>query len=236
MRPEVLNPLFAEVDSLDGVGPKLKKPLDKLGLTRLRDLAFHLPDRFVTRRPVDDLDAASVGEQVVVALTPTEHRSAQGRGPYRVLAQDAVGNICALTYFGRASYSAKKQLPVGEKRWVAGRIDQYGQMLQIVHPDHILEESGASLGRLCEPVYALSEGLTQPRIAGMVAQALSHAPQLPEWIEPGQFAAAKWPSWRDALHLVHKGEHDGAKDRLAYDELLANSLALMLVRADNRAR
>ena len=70
-----------------------------------------------------------------------------------MLAQDAPGNICALTYFGRASYTAKKQLPVGEKRWVAGRLDQYGQMLQIVHPDHVAEDSAAPLGQLCEPVY-----------------------------------------------------------------------------------
>src|SRR5690606_6772435 len=114
MRPDILNPLFAETATLDGVGPKLQKPLDKLGLSRVKDVAYHLPERFVTRRPVENLDAASEGEQIVVALTPTEHRAARsGRGPYRVLAQDAVGNVCALTYFGRASYTAKKQLPVG---------------------------------------------------------------------------------------------------------------------------
>ncbi len=236
MRPDILNPLFVEVGALEGVGPKLKKPLDKLGLSRIRDVAYHLPDRFVTRRAVENLDEASVGEQVVVALTPTEHKSSAGRGPYRVLAQDAVGNICSLTYFGRASYSAKKLLPVGEKRWVAGRIDQYGQMLQIVHPDHVLEQSDDSLQRLCEPVYALSEGLTQPRVAGLVSQALDRLPDLPEWIEPSLFNAEGWPAWSDALKLAHKGEHESARDRLAYDELLANSLALLLVRADNRQR
>ncbi|WP_271438852.1 ATP-dependent DNA helicase RecG [Pontixanthobacter luteolus] len=236
MRPEVLNPLFVEVGALDGVGPKLRKPLDKLGLTRVRDIAYHLPDRFVTRRAVESLDEAGIGEQVVIALTPTEHRSSSGRGPYRVLAQDSAGNICALTYFGRASYTAKKLLPVGEKRWVSGRIDQFGQMLQIVHPDHVVEDSGETLTRLCEPVYALSEGLTQPKVAGLVEQALSKLPDLPEWIEPGQFEAEKWPAWKDALKLAHKGENEAARDRLAYDELLANSLALMLVRADNRQR
>ncbi|SMQ74294.1 ATP-dependent DNA helicase RecG [Altererythrobacter xiamenensis] len=237
MRPEALNPLFVETDALDGVGPKLKKPLDKLGLTRVRDLAYHLPERFVTRRVVDNLDEASEGEQIVIALTPTEYRSSRNqRGPYRVLAQDAAGNICALTYFGRASFTAKKLLPVGEKRWVSGKLERYGDMLQIVHPDHVEEEGGDALGRLNEPVYALSEGLTQPRVAALVAQALERLPGLPEWIEPRQFEKEGWPNWRDALHLAHKGENQGARDRLAYDELLANSLALMLVRADNRRR
>lgn len=238
MRPDILNPLFAEVETLDGVGPKLRKPLARLGLATVKDVAYHLPDRFVMRRAVRDLDDANVGEQIVVALTPTEHRSSgrQSRGPYRVLAQDAAGNICALTYFGRAAYTAKKQLPVGEKRWVVGRLDQYGQMLQIVHPDHVLEQGEVGLERLCEPVYALSEGLTQPKVAGLVSQSLERAPELPEWIEPGLLAKHDWPGWKTALGAAHHGENAAARDRLAYDELLANSLALLLVRADRRRR
>ncbi|MGX7952409.1 ATP-dependent DNA helicase RecG [Tsuneonella sp. HG249] len=237
MRPDVLNPLFAEAETLEGVGPKIRKPLEKLGLTRVRDLAYHLPDRFVTRRPVENLDQASVGEQIVVALTVTEHRPPRsGRGPYNVLATDNLGKFVSLTYFGKASYTARKQLPVGSRRWVAGRLDQYGQMLQIVHPEHVAEDSSGLLGTLNEPVYALSEGLTQPKVAGLAAQALARLPALPEWIEPGQFKRAKWPAWADALRLSHKGEHPAARDRLAYDELLANSLALALVKADNRKR
>lgn len=238
MRPDILNPLFAETTTLEGVGPKVAKPLEKLGLTKVKDIAYHLPERFVTRRAIANLDEGTEGEHVIVALTPTEHRAPYnpGRGPYRVLAQDEIGNICALTYFGRASYTAKKQLPVGEKRWVAGRLDRYGDMLQIVHPDHVEEDSAAHMGRLVEPVYALSEGLTQPKIAGLVEQSLERLPELPEWIEPSQLEREGWPQWRDALHLAHKDSHEQARDRLAYDELLANSLALLLVRADGRRK
>ena len=234
MRPEALNSLFVESQSLDGVGPKLMRPLEKLGLTRIRDLAYHLPDRFVERRAVADLDEAGVGENVIVGLTVREHRASAGRGPYRVLAEDAKGNVCALTYFGRASYSAKKLLPIGELRWVAGRIDQYGQMLQIVHPEHVSESAAAPHGQICEPVYPLSEGLTQGRMAALVAQAVKALPDLPEWIEPGLMAREGWPRWGAALPAVHKGADEAARDRLAYDELLANALALMLVRESNR--
>jgi len=238
MRPDILNPIFAETRTLDGVGPKMARPLEKLGLDTVKDVAYHMPERFVTRRAIANLDEGSEGEQVIVALTPTEHRAPfnPGRGPYRVLAQDEVGNICALTYFGRASYTAKKLLPVGERRWVAGRLDRYGDMLQIVHPDHVETESDAHLGRLNEPVYALSEGLTQPRVGSLVGQSLARLPELPEWIEPGQFEQAGWPQWRDALHLAHKDDNPAARDRLAYDELLANSLALLLVKAEGRRR
>ncbi len=234
MRPDQLNSLFTETSALDGVGPKLMRPLEKLSLTRLRDVAYHLPERFVERRPVSDLDEAQVGENIIVALTPREHRGSNGRGPFRVLAEDAKGNLCAITYFGRASYTAKKQLPVGELRWIAGRLDQYGQMLQIVHPDHISADSSGLTAHAREAVYRLSEGLTQPRVAGMVGQVLAQLPDLAEWIEPGLLERMQWPSWSDALRLAHKGAQAEARDRLAYDELLANSLALMLVRESNR--
>ena len=236
MRPERLNPLFVPADSLKGVGTTLARPLERLGLSRVRDFLYHLPDRFVTRRAVTDLDEASVGENVVVQLTPLEYRSSAGRGPFRVLASDAAGNVAAITYFGRNTGWAKKALPLAEPRWIAGRLDQYGQMLQIVHPDHVAEDSGAALGRLVEPVYPLSEGLTQGRLAALIQQAMAGLAELPEWIEPGLAAKMQWPLWRDALELAHKGEHLAARDRLAYDELLANSLALMLVRNANRAQ
>lgn len=236
MRPDLLNPLFAETEGLKGVGPGLARPLGKLGLTRVRDLVYHLPDRFVARRAVGNLDEAAIGEQIVIALTAREHRSSTGRGPYRIMAEDALGNYVALVWFGRASYTAKKQLPVGEKRWVAGRLDQYGQSWQIVHPEHIAEDSSALAGTLNEAVYPLTEGLTQARIGALVGQAMGMVPELPEWIEPGLLAQSGWPAWREALARAHKGADAVARDRLAYDELLANSLALMLVKASNRTR
>jgi ATP-dependent DNA helicase RecG len=238
MRPEALNPLFAEVQTLEGVGPKLIKPLEKLGLGRVKDVAYHLPERFVSRQAVANLDAAGEGEQVIVALTPIEHRAprAGSRGPYRVLAQDARGNVLSLNWFGKAAFTARKLLPVGETRWIAGRLDRYGDMLQIVHPDHIETTSAAHIGRLSEPVYRLCERLTQPRVADFARQALARLPDLPEWIEPGQLERSRWPAWRDALALAHEGTDAKARDRLAYDELLANSLALLLVKAEGRRR
>ena len=236
MRPDLLNPLFTETEGLKGVGPGLARPLGKLGLTRVRDLVYHLPDRFVARRAVGNLDEAAIGEQIVVALTAREHRASSGRGPYRIMAEDALGNHVALVWFGRASYTAKKLLPVGEKRWVAGRLDQYGQGWQIVHPEHIAEDSSALAGSLNEPVYPLAEGLTQARIGGLTAQAMALVPELPEWIEPGLLAQSGWPAWREALLRAHKGADAAARDRLAYDELLANALALLLVKASNRTR
>src|SRR5690606_7675377 len=101
---------------------------------------------------------------------------------------------------------------------------------------HVAEDSAGLMGHLVEPIYPLAEGLTQPKVANLAHQALDRAPDLPEWIEPGVLDNHGWPSWRDALALAHRSHHPTARDRLAYDELLANSLALMLVRDANRRR
>ena len=233
MRPLILNPLFAEVTALKGVGTALARPLERLRLTRVVDVALHLPAGWVDRLARDELMAGDAGRTIAIALTPVEHRTSRGRGPTRVQAVDARGNHVSLVYFGGASGYVKKLLPLGEPRLVSGRLDQYGQELQIVHPE--LADPGEAF-RAREPVYPLSEGLSSRRMAALAEQSVARAPVLPEWIEPGLKAARGWPDWRDALAAVHLGPDDKARERLAYDELFANQLAMALVRQDTRRR
>jgi ATP-dependent DNA helicase RecG len=66
---------------------------------------------------------------------------------------------------------------------------------------------------------------------------LERAPVLAEWIEPSLLAERGWPAWRAALARIHADpRYELARTRLAYDEVFANQLALMLVRASTRRR
>lgn len=270
MRPDILNPLFAEVEVLKGVGPTLAKPLKKLGLDRVVDLLFHLPTGWIDRVPVDLLDEADVGRIIIVTLTARDYRQSGGRGPFRVFAEDKGGNYVTVTYFNNPGWG-KKQLPIGEARIVSGRLDRYGQELQIVHPDHVAPVGEAGTIPMREAVYPLSEGLTNHRLADLAGQALARRPELAEWIEPSLAAKQGWPAWDDALETAHyssplplaggvggglaeaearlsarptplsppasgRGEEAAARERLAYDEVFANQLALTLVRASSRKR
>jgi ATP-dependent DNA helicase RecG len=235
MRPDLLNPLFAEVEVLKGVGAVLAKPLARLGLARVIDVLFHLPTGLVTRARVERLDDAAPGEGVAVVVTPVQYKQGGMRGPLRVQAIDSAGDYLNLTYFGAHSGYAKKLLPLNEPKLVTGKLELYGQERQIVHPDQILapDETVA----LSEAVYPLSEGLTARKLGAMAGQALERAPALSEWIEPGLLAAKGWPAWRAAMATAHTDPKDeAARERLAYDEVFANQLALMLVRASNRKR
>ncbi|MEG3164059.1 ATP-dependent DNA helicase RecG [Sphingomonas sp. PB2P19] len=234
MRPEILNPLFAESTVLKGVGPALAKPLDRLGLARVVDVAFHLPTGYVDRLPRTELMASDAGRMITITLTPRDYRSSAGRGPTRVQATDVHGNYVSLVFFGGSSGWAKKLLPIGEAKRISGRLDQYGQELQIVHPE--LAEADDALPER-EAVYPLSEGLTSRKLAALATQAVARAPDLPEWIEPGLKAKRDWPDWHASLVRIHADPADAkARERLAYDEVFANQLAMTLVRADTRKR
>ncbi|MFM7027347.1 MAG: ATP-dependent DNA helicase RecG [Chakrabartia sp.] len=237
MRPELLNPIFAEVTALKGIGPQLARPLERLGLEKLVDVLFHLPVGYVDRLKIDELDPAYAGRVVTITLTPEDYRASGGRGPFRVWASDAAGNRIALVYFGGNPGWAKKQLPLGEPRIISGKLESYGQDLQMVHPDYVLKVDEADQLPEREPIYPLSDGLTGRRLQQLVAQALTRAPDLPEWIEPSLLAERDWPAWHAALHAIHADPTDAlARTRLAYDEVFANQLALMLVRASSRRR
>ncbi len=236
MRPAILNPLFTETAALKGVGAALVRQLARLKLTRALDLCFHLPVMAIERVQVDRIDETLVGRPIVVVLTIVRHDQGGPRSPLRVRAVDADGQWVDLVFFGQSGAWARSKLPIQQQRRITGKLDRYGQSLQISHPEIALP--GEALGpMLREPVYPLTEGVTNKRMGQIVGLGLERAPELPEWIEPSVLERHGWLGWRDALTAAHALLGEGAaKDRLAYDELLANQLALLLVRRDTRMR
>src|SRR4029453_11581338 len=125
MRPDVLNPLFAEVEALKGVGPNIAKALARLDLTRAIDLAYHLPTGVIERGRAPHARAAIVGRNVVLDVIPVQVRAGSGKAPLRIFARDADGNTITLTFFNNPAW-AKKQLRSEEKRTVTGKLDAWG--------------------------------------------------------------------------------------------------------------
>jgi ATP-dependent DNA helicase RecG len=236
MRPEILNPLFAEVEVLKGVGPQISKFLKKLDLTRVVDVLYHLPTGAIERVRAPAVNAALLGRNVIVEVTPFDTReSRSGRGPMRVFSADADGNTISLIYFNNPGW-AKRQLPKGEKRVVSGKLEQYGEEWQIIHPE-VAEPGKGPEPAIREPVYPLTEGLTNRRMSELAREALERGRELPEWIEPGLAQREGWRAWRAALAEAHREPGaDDARRRLAYDEIFANQLALLLLRQSQRRR
>lgn len=239
MRPDILNPLFSEVQSLKGVGPRLGKPLERLKLLRVKDMLYHFPHNFIYRNYRETLDVGDVGQNIIIKITVTDMRPGHSyRSPLRIIGSDKNGDTVSMIFFGKNALWAKKQLPMESHRIISGKLERYGDELQIVHPDHIssiaqeLTENENSEIMVVEPIYPLSDGITNGRMAQMVQQALGMKPVLGEWIEPTLLEKNKWASWDQSLKLMHSEANESAHDRLAYDELLANQITMQLVRAD----
>jgi len=234
MRPGLLNPLFTEVEALPGVGPQVAKALKRLDITRAIDLAFHLPTGTIERVRAPAASQALLGRIVLLELTPFETRQG-GRGPMRVFTSDRAGNTITLVYFNNPGW-AKKQLPLGETKIVAGKLDPYGDEWQIVHPE-VLDAGKAADLPLREPVYPLTEGIANRRMRELALAGVQRAPELPEWIEPSVLSRHGWRDWHASLAEVHTEPlANNVRNRLAYDEIFANQLVLLLLRQASRRK
>jgi ATP-dependent DNA helicase RecG len=247
MRPALLNPLFAPVTSLAGVGPKQDKLLRYLlgrdETPRLLDLLLHLPSQVIDRRSRPKIRDAAPGTIVTLEVTVDRHRPPpprNRRAPYLVYASDDTGDV-VLTYFRNPPGFVEKLLPVGAKRFVSGTLQFYEGMPQIVHPDRVVDEAAFAKLSGIDPVYPLTEGLALGALKRAIAKALAKLPELPEWISPEVLRRCHFPPIKEALNRVHQPVEltdilpDGPFwSRLAFDELLAGQLALALVRAQLR--
>src|SRR5437660_7252006 len=247
MRPSVLNPLFAAITTLAGVGPRLGKLYRRLfgreQTARVIDLLFHLPAGAIDRRARPNLRDVVPDTIVTVAVSVDRHRPPppyRPRAPYQVYTSDETGDLI-LTYFNARRDYLERLLPIGERRYVSGTTALYDGHLQMVHPDRVVDEAGFKQLPLVEPVYPLTEGLGANSVRKAVDGALAKLPQLPEWQDAAWLAARPWPAFADAVRTLHRPavpddvRPDGAAwSRLAFDEFLAGQLALALVRAHAR--
>ncbi|WP_296578423.1 ATP-dependent DNA helicase RecG [Phreatobacter sp.] len=245
MRPARLDPLFAPLTTLKGVGAKLEGLYARLlgteGPPRVVDLLFHVPSGLIDRRARPTLAEAVPGAIVTLAVRVEKHRPAppgKSRAPYKVLVSDETGDL-TLVWFNAHRSRIEQMCPVGETRIVSGRIELFDGMRQMVHPDRVLAPDQAATMPLMEPVYPLTEGLGSGHVRRAAEAALARLPGLPEWLEPRLVAREGWPDFATALGRVHQPDspetcapEGPARTRLAYDELLANQLALGLVRAN----
>jgi ATP-dependent DNA helicase RecG len=239
MRPEILFPLFAPVESLKGLGPRLAKLVGKAAGPLVIDLIWHLPTAIIDRRFRPKLGDAVPGQIATLTVRIEQHLPpASSRAPYRVRCSDDTGWI-TLTYFHVRGDWLARTLPVGEIRIVSGLVESFDGQLQMPHPDHVGQLGDPELP--IEPVYGLTAGLSLKVVRRAVTLALGRAKTLPEWLDPEFLRRRGWAPWLDSLQRAHdpadrqdlEASHP-ARQRLAYDELLADQLALALVRGQSK--
>jgi ATP-dependent DNA helicase RecG len=252
MRPIELTPLFASLQSLTGIGPRLMILLKKClalppGVTepRVLDLLWHLPNGVIDRRAEPTVADAVPGSIATLKVRVLKHKApprGNHRAPYKVRTEDDTGKL-DLVFFHAERKFIERQLPVGEERYVSGRVERYGETLQMTHPDYIVPPEQRGDLPMLEPVYPLTAGLSGKIVQKATRQALDRLRPTPEWQEPAWLKERGWPGFVEALQRLHRPDDAGDVSaggapwqRLAYDELLAGQLALALVRQNFKER
>jgi ATP-dependent DNA helicase RecG len=241
MRPTILFPLFAETRSLPGIGPRLEKLIARVAGTKLVDLVFDLPVGVIDRSYRPRLIDAQEGRIATFVVNVLDHIAPRDRRqPYRVRCSDDTAIIELVFFHAQGDYLART-LPVGQKRLISGRIERFNNKLQMPHPDHVLAPDEADTLQLHEPVYRLTENLPAKSLGKAIRASLEKVPATPEWLDKEFLRARGWKSFTEALAAAHEPESDAdlepttpTRTRLAYDELLANQLALVLIRTKLR--
>ncbi len=241
-RPFELDALFRATTTLPGVGPKTAPLFEKLLRGgKVIDVLHHKPIDFIDRRFSPKLKDAPNGKVATIEVRIEKHNPAPRRGlPTRVSARDGTG-IIDIVFFNANKDWIAKQLPIGEVRVISGKIEHYQGKMQMVHPDMMGLTEERSAIETIEPVYALTAGVTNKAVKKAVQGALGITPKLPEWLDAAHKKKQSWPDWHKAIATLHDpADETGlspahpARERLAYDELLANQLSLALVRLHQR--
>jgi ATP-dependent DNA helicase RecG len=238
MRPQILYPLFADVATLPGIGPRFAKLIAKVAGPRLVDLLWHAPISLLDWRRRSTVREAPDGEIVTLKLTVVDHMPSKvAHRPYKVRASDETGFIDLVFFRGHRDY-LKNTLPIGEVRYVSGKVEHFQERPQMAHPDRILTEEAFVAAPAIEPVYGGTEGLPQRTLTRAVAHAVEKAPNLLEWQDDAWLKKQNWAGWLTALRALHTPQGLASLDptslhrrRLAYDEFLATQLALAIARA-----
>ncbi|WP_414644276.1 ATP-dependent DNA helicase RecG [Bosea sp. (in: a-proteobacteria)] len=248
LRPSLLDPLFAPVTSLSGVGPKTAKALDKLlgdetRGARVVDLLFHLPTGAIDRRPSPSIADATVGGVATFSAQVSEHRPAppgKAKAPYRIIVEDETGDV-TLVFFHADVRHLLQTMPIGAYRVISGKLELWEGMRQMVHPDRILDPKQAASMPAIEPVYGMTEGVGPRVMTRIAAAAAEKCPDLAEWQDPAFLTKSGFPSFAEAMQSLHHPPDIKAVEgdtivrrRVGYDELLASQIALALVRRQQK--
>ena len=138
MRPNVLTELYSDITRLSGVGPRTGAIFEQFIGSRLIDIVFHLPYQVVDRSARPPLTIQAAGNIITSEVSVLKHVKPRNRNqPYRINCANDTGTLDLVFFRAREDW-LQKTLPIGSSRIVSGRVEQYRDSLQMVHPDYML--------------------------------------------------------------------------------------------------
>ena len=236
MRPKILYKLFSSLETIKGIGPKNAKLIERLCGKYLLDLILHRPIAYIDRRNSPKIKDLSNNSIVTLILKVDGHTpSFNKRMPYKITCSDDTGQL-NIVYFNLRGPYLKKMFPIGSKKVVSGKVEEFNGIFQMTHPQHIADESNLDSVKKIECVYPLTAGISSKIIQKSINSSLAIIDDLPEWIPNDYLQKNNWTSWKKSIYEMHnpnelkEDKEDIYLNRLVFDELLSQQLTVRLIK------
>lgn len=223
-----------ELSTLSGVGPERSRALARLGLRNMKDLLDYFPRGYEDRTVVESIREVPEGTAVCFEALVTERFRTTHIRRGMDLTKGKVANQAAqidITFFNQA-YAAQ-QLAYGETYLFYGRLSGTGTRRQMNNP-YFEKQGKQKLTGGIMPLYPLTAGVTQNRLAGLVRRALPLASQKEDILPPSLLKRYQLAQVEFSYQNIHFPESwkalEAARRRLIFEELLCLSLGLALLR------
>lgn len=230
--------LNARFSILKRVGEAVEKNLTRLiGRNRVFSLLQHRPTNVEKILFCPNLSDVLDNQLVVIKAKIEAHtKPANSRQPYKILCRTTSGYV-TLVFF-KIYPSQITQYAIGNEVAVLGHLKKSLLEYQISHPRVVDAKQIENLPKI-NVIYPLVAGVTQNFLTKKIHEILEILPAYKheEWIDHNLLRAQNWPGFVDALEITHNPQinedllpQNLARRRLAYDEVLAWQLALLLVK------
>lgn len=165
------------VASLKGVGPVIAEKLARKGIETVEQLLYFVPVRWVNRGALRKISDLKAGEDVSVVGRVDSYRSLffrhHRKKGYEVVVADDTGHL-SLKWFQWTAGYLKQICHKGTVLFISGRVGQFGEFLQIVHPivTVLSEDETPDSARTVLPVYSQLEGIRHGTVRNIMEEAV----------------------------------------------------------------
>jgi ATP-dependent DNA helicase RecG len=240
--------LFTSLKELPGVGSKKYELLRGLGCYNFFDLLIHLPSRFIVKQfelgaLAGLLEGRHVIVQVAVNSISKREKSNWGKQVTTVHCFSKFDEDLDLVFFNYFPEYIFRSIKLGGKIIVSGDLKRSSAgRLQLMHPK--IYRTFSEIKKI-EAIYPLVAGLSSSYIGKLAILCLESLERrqfwMEEWLEPELLAKNNWLGFFESIKALHNlqderevAKQDKLRERIAFDELLANQLAIRISRRRHR--
>lgn len=230
--------LLSSLSSLRRIGPTLSLFLTKLvGQNKIFDLILHQPIRAEKILICPRLFETPSDSLIILKAKVESHtKPATSRQPYKVICYTPSGYVNLVFFKIFPSQIAK--MPIGAEIAIFGHLQKISGENQITHPQEILPADQIENLPKINVIYPLGAAISQKFLSQKIREVLEKIDEKDEeWIDGNLVKQNLWPKFGEALKKIHNPTSESdflpenlARKRLAYDELLAWQIAVLLAK------